>query len=173
MLNNFIRGVIDGSLSTLGVLIGASAGNFNIIVSAGIGGAIANGISNMLGAFTAEKARQYEDLRKVERAMVSTSLKDTLLDKRIGPEVKKAGFVDGIATILGGLVPVMPYFFFDTLQAMFIAVLTVLFLLFFLGIYIGKLSKENIMISATKMVVFGVVIALIAYGIQIFFTPPA
>lgn len=173
MFNNFIRGVIDGSLSTLGVLIGASAGSPGIIISAGMGGAVANGISNMLGAFSAEKAKKYGKLRKVERAMVSKSLKDSVLDLRIGPEVKKAGVVDGIATIVGGLIPVMPYLFMPASLAMFLSIALVLFILFFLGLYIGKLAKENIILSAIKMVVFGVVVAVIAFLIQYTITPPA
>ena len=51
-----IRGLIDGSLSTFGVVIGASGGDVSIIIAAGIGGGVANGISNILGALTAERA---------------------------------------------------------------------------------------------------------------------
>ena len=52
-----VRGLIDGSLSALGVVIGASgSADASVIIAAGLGGGIANGLSNILGAFTAEKA---------------------------------------------------------------------------------------------------------------------
>ncbi|MBS3802436.1 MAG: hypothetical protein KGY65_06770, partial [Candidatus Thermoplasmatota archaeon] len=62
-----IRGFIDGVLSSLGVVIGASTaigatvGSNNataasaIIIAAGIGGGVANGLSNILGASVGEK----------------------------------------------------------------------------------------------------------------------
>ncbi len=170
-MNNFVRGFIDGSLSTLGVLIGASAGDTSIILSAGLGGTLANGVSNMLGAFSAEKAKQYGELRQVEKAMVATNLKDSILDQRIGPEIKKAGVIDGIATIIGGIIPIIPFFLMHPAQATLVAIGTVLLLLVILGVYLGKISKENIILSAIKMVVLGIVIALLSFGVQYIFTP--
>lgn len=65
-----VRGLIDGSLSTLGVVIGASGGETSIIIAAGIGGGIANGISNILGALTAERAIIEEEREKKEKSLL-------------------------------------------------------------------------------------------------------
>lgn len=171
MIDNFVRGVIDGSLSTLGVLIGASAGDISIIISAGLGGTMANGVSNLLGAFSAQKAKKHEELRDLEKAMVDKDLKNSTLEEEAGSDVRKAGLIDGTATILGGVVPVTPFFIFPSETAMTIAISLVLIMLFFLGVYLGRISKENLVLSAIKMVVLGVLVALASYGIQYLVVP--
>ena len=76
-----IRGFIDGVLSSLGVVIGASTaigatvGSNNataasaIIIAAGIGGGIANGLSNILGASVGEKLVKEIELGEIEKAI--------------------------------------------------------------------------------------------------------
>ena len=71
MLNHFVRGIIDGLLSTLGVVIGASSADKAIILAAGIGGAVANGVSNFLGAFSSEEYKGYLEIQKLENAIES------------------------------------------------------------------------------------------------------
>lgn len=166
MIDNFVRGLVDGSLSTLGVVIGASTGSPQIILAAGLGGTVANGISNILGAFSAEKAVAYEELQDIEKAMVEKDLKGSFLQKRVEKNVVKAGFVDGGATILGGIIPVVPFVILPTTTALLLSVALVLILLFFLGVYLGKVSKENLILSGVKMVIYSVIVALVAYAIQ-------
>lgn len=171
MIDNFVRGLVDGSLSTLGVVIGASTGPSNIILAAGLGGTVANGISNILGAFSAEKATVYEKLKNIEKAMIEKDLKGSFLQKKAESNVVKAGLIDGGATILGGAIPVVPFVFLSQSVALLVSVLLVLILLFFLGVYLGKLSKENLLFSGIKMVVYSLIIATMAYIIQATIVP--
>ncbi|MCD6414342.1 MAG: TIGR00267 family protein [Candidatus Diapherotrites archaeon] len=171
MIDNFVRGLVDGSLSTLGVVIGASTGSVQIILAAGLGGTVANGISNILGAFSAEKAVAYEELNGIEKAMVKKNLKGSILQRTVEGEVVKAGFVDGGATIVGGLIPVMPFILLPSQVALPVSIALVLVLLFFLGVYLGKVSKENLIFSGTKMVIYSIVIAVLAYAIQAVIIP--
>jgi predicted membrane protein (TIGR00267 family) len=50
--------------------------------------------------------------------------------------------------------------------AMYLASGLVIMTIFFIGIYLGRVSRRNILISALKMAVFGVVIAVAVYFIQ-------
>ena len=107
MLNHFVRGIIDGLLSTLGVVIGASAADKAIILSAGIGGAVANGVSNFLGAFSSEEYKGQLHIQKIEEAMLSRGIEESEIGKSMKKERIKAGLLDGSSTIIGGFIPVL------------------------------------------------------------------
>ena len=155
MLSKFMRGFVDGSLSTLGVVIGASSASSLIILSAGIGGTVANAISNVVSAFSAESATRYADLRDLEKSMVDKELKGSVLDRRIQWDTLKAGGVDGLGTFVGGALPVLPYAILPPQQALFVSVGVVVFAIAFVGVYLGKVSKSNLLWSALKMILFG------------------
>lgn len=168
MVSQFIRGFIDGALSTLGVVVGASSASPPVVIAAGLGGSVANSISNILGAFSASRARHDAQLREFERAMVWKDLKGSLLERRIPKEAFKSGMIDGIATLLGGVVPVTPYFLAAYVPPLLTSIGMVLFLIFLTGLYIGKLSRENILFSGLKMILFGAGAAGIVYLMQLF-----
>ena len=86
MERQLVRGFIDGSLSTLGVVIGASGAEISIIIAAGIGGGVANGLSNVFGAFTAERIEEEMQIVKIERAMLK-NLKETEIYKSVRRKV--------------------------------------------------------------------------------------
>jgi predicted membrane protein (TIGR00267 family) len=167
MIGNFLRGYIDGSLSTLGIVIGASSASSPIIIAAAVGGTLANGISNVLSAISASEAEQHKHLRDVERAMVDKELKGSEADRMVSRQSKAAGVVDGMATIIGGAIPVIPLLFLRGTQAIITSAALVIFLVFIIGIYLGKISKRNILFSAIKMAASAVMVALAVYFIQI------
>ena len=171
MNSKFVRGLIDGSLSTLGVVIGASTASPMVVIAAGFGGTLANGISNILGASAAERAEEGLELRKIEKAMVRKNLKNSVLHSEASKEAMKAGAFDGFATILGGSLPVLPYLLLPPHLALISSVTLVLTVLLVLGIYIGRLSRESLLFSGVKMAFFGGAVALACYIIQWFFVP--
>ena len=167
MISNFIRGFIDGALSTLGVVIGASSGDVSIIIAAGTGGAVANGVANILGTYTASRAERYKEMGKLETAMGHKSLRHSVLADKINSETTKRGVVDGFATALGGLIPVTPYILgIDPHIALFVSAGVTLSLMFALGMYMGKISKESLILSGTKLLVLGAVTAGFVYLLQ-------
>ena len=166
MLNHFVRGIIDGLLSTLGVVIGASAADNAIILSAGIGGAVANGVSNFLGAFSSEEYKGQLQIQKLENAMLSKGIEDSQIGKDMRKERIKAGFLDGSSTIIGGFIPVMPFILLGHGDAILWSVLCTVLTLFVLGAYIGKVSKKWIIFSGMKLMILGVLTALLVYLIQ-------
>jgi predicted membrane protein (TIGR00267 family) len=166
------RGFIDGSLSTLGIVLGAAVGGDpKVIMAAGLGGGIANAISNLLGALTAEKAGVMIELDKYEKAMVGSNvkLKDTKIYEKHKKRIWKAGLYDGLTTFLGSVIPVFPFALFVISDAIIASIITTLSLLFALGIYLGRISKENIIWAGTKMALFGGVTALLAMSLEFFF----
>ncbi|MBA2850926.1 putative membrane protein (TIGR00267 family) [Methanococcus maripaludis] len=166
-----VRGLIDGSLSTLGVVIGASGGETSIIIAAGIGGGIANGISNILGALTAERAIIEEEREKKEKSLLigNGNLKGTHEYQYKLNKTMYSGTYDGLSTCVGAVIPVIPFFIFDQSTALIMAIAFTLLILLGLGIFIGKLSRDNLLISGLKMVLGGVIVAVICFGVESLF----
>jgi len=163
-----IRGVIDGSLSSLGVIIGASGGDPSLIITAGVGGGVANGISNILGALTAERAIVENVRMSQERALLKEEgyLKSSLAYREALNRTTISGIWDGLSTILGSIIPITPFFFFPKEVAITLAVLITTLILFVLGVFIGKISRENILLSGFKMAVAGLLVAIISFAIE-------
>jgi predicted membrane protein (TIGR00267 family) len=171
MIGRFIRGFVDGALSTLGIVVGASSAQSSIVIAAGIGGAVANAMANFLSALSAERADQYIEMREAEKAMVHKDLKGTIIERNIHKETVRAGFLDGLGTFAGGLIPVLPFLIAPASKPLFISIGSVVVALFAVSVFIGKLSKENVLISASKMAFFAIVIATVVYFIQLVIVP--
>jgi len=175
MARYFIRGLIDGSLSTLGIVIGASIAiglspeaARTIIIAAGIGGGIANGLSNIIGAFAAEKTVAHKELERVERAMLKRgAIKNSELHRETEKKIISSSVIDGLATIGGSVIPVLPFFILPALPALEWSVAVTLAFFFVIGIYIGRVSRENLALSGLKMVLFAGATAGIAALIKI------
>ncbi len=166
------RGLIDGSLSTLGIVLGAAiSGDPKVIVAAGLGGGIANSISNLLGALTAEKAGVMVDLARYEEDLVGSDvkLKDTKIYEGQRRKIWMSGISDAASTFFGAVLPVIPFIFAEVSSAALTSIALTVSLLFGLGIYLGKLSRENIIWSGTKMAIFGLVTAGLAMSLEFFF----
>jgi predicted membrane protein (TIGR00267 family) len=167
------RGFIDGSLSTLGIVLGAAVGGDpKVIIAAGLGGGMANAISNLLGALTAEKAGVMQELGEYEKAMVGSKvkLKDTHIYEKRKKRIWKAGLYDGLATFVGSVVPVIPFAILSISNAAIASIVVTVSLLFMLGVYLGRLSKENLIFAGIKMAIFGLITAGLAMSLEFFFT---
>jgi predicted membrane protein (TIGR00267 family) len=171
ILAKLLRGFTDGSLSTLGIVIGAYAAPNTVVVAAALGGAVANAISNALSAFSAAEAEQYSKMRDIEDAMVSKELKGSVIEQKIHRETWLASAADGLASILGGFIPILPCIFLQPHLSTYVAAGLVIFMIFLIGIYLGQVSKRNLLLSGLKMAFFGIVIAAIVFVIQMFVTP--
>lgn len=170
-----VRGFIDGLLSTLGAVIGASAAigtssetsAASVILSAGVGAGIANGLSNILAAFMGEKLVLVRRLEEVERAMLEEeALRRSRVADEIHQKIVSGGIVDGLATIGGAMVPVLPFisvplFGIKGIIALYSSIAVSLITFFILGGYIGKISRENVIFSGLKMAAFAGVTAII------------
>jgi predicted membrane protein (TIGR00267 family) len=171
-IRHITRGLIDGSLSTLGTVIGASiSGDPRVMIAAGLGGGMANAISNVLGAFTAERADVMVQLSKYEKALVGSDvdLKKTKIYEKKKRKAQKNGLIDGASTFVGSIIPMAPFAFLGIRDGIFTATIITTVLLFCLGVYLGKLSRENLMVAGSKMALFGIAAALLASSLEFFF----
>jgi len=131
---------------------------------------VANGLSNIFGALTAERAAEEMRLSEIERAMLR-EMKNTTIYGEIKRKALLGGLTDGIATVAGSIVPVLPfvvalYVGASVFSATMAAIALTTFCLSLIGVYLGKLSKESLMLSALKMVVMGLITALLSFFVE-------
>ncbi|MBS3778183.1 MAG: VIT1/CCC1 transporter family protein, partial [Candidatus Thermoplasmatota archaeon] len=153
---------------------GATVGSNNataasaIIIAAGIGGGVANGLSNILGASVGEKLVKEIELGEIEKAMLKRGgeLHGTVVDDKLNETLWSSAIYDGIATFIGSIIPVLPFiigalFLITDMIALYTSIIISLVVFFILGIYIGKIAREQVIISGLKLVAFGVVTVII------------
>jgi predicted membrane protein (TIGR00267 family) len=156
----------DGCITILGVLIGFYIQNVYepmLIFKTGIAAAIAMSMSGLWGAYLTERSVRIKDLKELESATLS-DLKNT----RIGSALKFAtivvSVVDAVSPLITSFLPLIPFLFAENLgiKACYLISFIILFLtLFLLGIFLGSISKENLLISAIKMILAGIMSVLI------------
>jgi predicted membrane protein (TIGR00267 family) len=156
----------DGCITILGVLIGFYIQNVYepmLIFKTGIAAAIAMSMSGLWGAYLTERSVRIKDLKELESATLS-DLKNT----RIGSALKFAtivvSVVDAVSPLITSFLPLIPFLFAENLgiKACYLISFIILFLtLFLLGIFLGSISKENLLISAIKMILAGIMSILI------------
>ena len=164
----FVMNAFDGALTMLGVIIGAYiAGILNPlpIISAAIAGSIAMGTSGMSGAYITEKAERTKKLKELENAML-TDLKNGLHHKSHRFATFFAAIVDGVSPALAAMIVVSPFFFVNIniipIQIAFYSSITLtLLILTLLGIYLARISDENMIKYGIQMLIIGLLTAFL------------
>ncbi len=160
------RGMMDGTLSTLGVVIGAQGATPEVIIAAGISGGLANSFSNIFAAFTAYETELMVELNEIKDAMLRGDIEETKLYDSGKHEVHKRSLTDGLATVFGALVPVVPYFFFRPGLSIYIAIFLTAMLGLLVGVVMGKISRRSMVKSGIKMAVMAIVVGVISSFVQ-------
>ena len=165
----FVKNGFDGSMTMLGIIVGAWVVNVSqpeIIVTAGLGACLAMGISGVSGAYMTERAERKRDLKKLETAMM-TKLNDSIITDATAFVSLYAALVDGGSPILTALISLSPFFLLlhglIAVQMAYTASLVVtLVTLFMLGIYLGRIAKENALLYGIQTLVAGIATVAIA-----------
>jgi predicted membrane protein (TIGR00267 family) len=166
----------DGALAILGVVIGsyiAGVSDAKIILSAGFGASLAMGISGAWGAFMAEKAQRAKNIKELEQAMF-TDLKNSIIGRASIVAVLWVALVDALSPIITAFIALSPFLFSfyglasleNALIASIILNLTVLFIL---GLFLGRISKSNMITQGVLTVLAGIVtlLLLLALGLAL------
>jgi predicted membrane protein (TIGR00267 family) len=164
----FAMNAFDGAMTSLGVVMGAWLGNINeprSIIGVILTGGVAMMVSGFSGTYMTESAERNHSLNELEDAML-INLDDTIYGQASRFVSIFAALVDGAAPFFASIPAVIPFILVPSLlniQLAFItSVIASMLTLFSLGVYLGKISGDNILISGAKMVVSGIAVALIA-----------
>ena len=146
----FAMNAFDGVLTTIGVLVGnylAGVRDVTVPIRIGVATSIAMGISGLWGAYLTEAAERQRELDELEKICLINQ-NNTRIGRASRLAVVIVAIVDGLAPFLSALVVLTPLFFDpligNTLISYALAVITALFALFGLGIFLGHVSNRNL-----------------------------
>lgn len=160
-----ILGSMDGLLAVLGIVLGLSAiADDRVVLAAGLGGAVALALTNGLGSFLAESAVEYGRLARIEDAML-TSLEDTEKETAVQKTILMDSLTHGGFSFIGSLIPLVPYVAFSFWDKTGEAVVYSVAYLFVLGVFSGRISRRNLVVSIVKMVGLGLVVAVVTFAL--------
>ncbi len=158
----FVMNAFDGVLTIIGMLMGnmaAGVTNPNIVITTGLSTSIAMGISGLWGSYLTESAERKHDLDELGRSTL-TDLNDSRIGRASRYAAVLVSIVDGVSPLLAALLVLIPFFFygiFPNIQVVYYTTLGVaLVTLFALGVFLGNISKENLLISGIKTAIAGV-----------------
>ena len=164
----FAMNAFDGAMTSLCVVMGAWLGNINdprSIIGVIITGGVAMMVSGFSGTYMTESAERNHSLNELEDAML-INLDNTIYGKASRFVSLFAAFVDGSAPFVASIPSVIPFLLVPSLLgiqlAYIVSIAASMFTLFSLGVYLGRISGENFIISGAKMVISGIAVALIA-----------
>ncbi len=163
----FISNGFDGSLTSVGVAVGAvlsGVADGLTVVQIGVGAAVGLGTSGVWSVWEIERAETRADILRMERAML-VDLDDTRIERsKRGARVVHA-LTSGTGPVIGVLVPMTPFLLEGTVlslvEAAVASVLVASLLLFAFGAYMGSISRQRWYVAGGRMGLAGLVVAAI------------
>lgn len=150
----------DGVITAIGILVG----NFIIgidehkhVVIAGVAIIISLGVSGIWSAYYSETAERKREINDLEESTLHN------LDKTIISRAQKfaaivLAFTNGLSPVLTAFIPLTPFLFGKYLSVnicYYIGFGLAFLILFGMGLFLGKISRTNLIISGIKMLIAG------------------
>jgi predicted membrane protein (TIGR00267 family) len=152
----------DGVLTTFGVLVGAFLGGVDdarAIILLVTTTAVSMGVSGSYGSYMVERAERGRELRELEESTLS-DLRGTTIGQASRYASGAIAAVNGGTPFLSSLVVVTPFFFtaFWSVETAYYLAGAVAFVeLFFFGVYLGHVSRENVWRWGIRLVAGGAI----------------
>jgi predicted membrane protein (TIGR00267 family) len=166
----FIKNGFDGSMTMLGIVIGswiAGVVKTEIVVTAGLGACLAMGVSGLFGAYMTERAERKNRLKELEAAMLS-DLSNSIHSDASNFASVYAAIIDSASPMLTASISLVPFILtltgtFAISDAYIASLVLTLATLFVLGLYLGKIARENIFLYGVQTVASGLLIVIIIF----------
>jgi len=160
----FVMNGFDGILTVLGIVMGAYAANVKnpeIIIVTVFSVCIANAISGFSGTFMSESAERIRQVKVLERKMLKT-FHNSIIDESARFAAYYCAIVAAFSPFSLGLLNLTPmvlaYFSLVSYMIAFYLLIAIsLSTLFILGIFLGRVSRENILFWGIKMFLVGLI----------------
>jgi predicted membrane protein (TIGR00267 family) len=160
-----VLGTIDGVVACLAIVLGVFSASVDVklIIAAGLSGGFGLGISNGIGGLMAEATVESKRMREIEDAMIMKkgAMRGTIVHKRIKRKLMYDTMTHGGCSFLGAMIPIVPFFFFGINNAMIVSITVSFITLFLLGIYMGVMTRETLMVAGLKMLFIGILVAAV------------
>ncbi len=164
----FAMNAFDGVLTIIGVLMGnltAGVDNPKIVVSTGLATSVAMGVSGLWGAYLTETAERKRGLVELS-SQTLTDLNDTRIGRASRVAAVVVALVDGLSPFLAAMLVLTPFFAFGIFPSItwvyYTSLGMALLTLFALGLFLGHISHENLILYGAKTIIAGVVSIIIS-----------
>jgi predicted membrane protein (TIGR00267 family) len=168
----FANNSFDGVLTMIGVVMGSfvvGVQDATVVLVTGLSTALAIGISGGWGAYLTESAERRHAISELEQITL-TELHDTKIGKASRMAVVLVAAVDGLSPFFAALLVIIPFFLTPLLpsvaHAYYASIGMALLALFSLGVYLGCISRQNVIISGVKTGVVGVICMALSYLLE-------
>lgn len=163
----FISNGFDGTLTSIGVIVGAVLSGIPdgaTVIKIGLGAAVGLGTSAVWSVWEIERAETRAEILRMEKAML-TDLDDTRVEReQRGARVIHA-IASGLGPLIGVTVPLVPFLFEGTVlsiaEAGAVGVGLGIGVLAVFGAYMASISGQRWYVSAIRMGLAGLVVAVI------------
>lgn len=159
----FAVNAFDGVLTMIGVLVGsftAQVRHPRVVLITGLATSASMGISGLWGAYLTESAERKRSLDELE-GYTLTDLTATRIGQAHRVAAIIVALVNSLAPFLAALFVLSPFFaaafLGDISHIYYLSLGMAMFVLFALGIFLGSISKANLILSGLKMVGAGLV----------------
>ena len=145
---------------------------------AGLSGAFAMCISGISGAYMTESAEREREMKSLERAMLTKMEDDSMHREASKFATILTSIVDGFSPALAALIVISPFFMVNvgwiTMETAFPASISMtMIVLLVLGLYLAKISDQSLAKYGLRMLIVGLVTALMCAGVAIMLGAPA
>lgn len=168
----FAMNSFDGILTILGVLTGnylARVSDPKVIVLTGMTTSVSMAVSGLWGAYLTESAERKRGLDDLQEHTLS-DLSETRIGRAARAAVTVVALVDGLAPLLASGLVLLPFFLTSLWNSIavsyYLAGATALLALFALGAFLGRISRQNIVVAGIKMILAGFVAVVLSYLIE-------
>jgi len=163
----FVSNGFDGTLTSIGIIVGAVLSGVPdgaTVIKIGLGAAVGLGTSAVWSVWEIERAETRAEIRRLERAML-TDLNDTRIQREQQGARAFHAAMSGLGPLIGIVVPLLPFLVEGSLltmdEAAVVAVALGVGVLSAFGAYMGSISGQRWYVSAARMGLAGLVVALI------------
>lgn len=163
-IREIIFGLEDGLVSTLGVVTGIAEGTQDrfVILLSGIVLVAVESLSMAAGTYLSDKSE--EEARFISVAKRALHRIVRLGSNRNGRSIR-AALTMGVAYMIGGAVPVLPYALLPVRNAIPISVIATITTLYLVGVGKGKLTRTDSVKSGLEMVLVSLSAAALGFAI--------
>ncbi len=165
----FVNG-FDGALTMLGLIIGfvvSLPAELSVIINVCMGAAIALCMSGLSSAYISEYAERRHALRKLEQAMVH-DLKESAHGEATRWVPLLIALVNGLAPLVISLLILLPLWLAQAgiplpISPLFVAIIVALILIFFLGVFIGRIAEISWVASGVQTMLVAIITVTLIY----------
>ncbi|MEF8774160.1 MAG: VIT1/CCC1 transporter family protein [Halobacteriales archaeon] len=163
----FISNGFDGTLTSVGVIVGAVLSGVPdgaTVIKIGLGAAVGLGTSAVWSVWEIERAETRADIIRLEQAML-TDLDDTRIQRQHRAARAFHSLASGAGPLVGVLIPLSPFLFegsvLSMVEAGVVGVALGVGVLGAFGAYMGSISGQAWYVAAARMALAGLVVAVI------------